>query len=216
MNINKLAGVIFISLASLIGAASASLITYSDRANFNLQGTIIFNSNFNDFGANFGFPGNPFTRGDVTYNSSDNLTWGSQTGYTTTETLIGNNWWTPIIGTIAANPEYRMFGFDIGTYNSSSISFNIFTNLSSYSFPNLTIANSAIGNLEFRGFVAIEGEYFTGFQIIADGGPGNLPGLTNVTLGSAANAVPEGGPSMSLLGIAITGLMCTKSKLKRK
>jgi len=182
--------------------AGASLTTYSSRPTFNAQGTIAYNSDFTDFGTGFGFPSGytlfaSFTRGDVTYRSQNNLTWGSGTGYTTTEPLIGNNYWTPILADIATGPQYSMFGFDIGTYNTSPITIEVFTSLGTYTYSSLTIANSALGLLEFRGFVASPGEYFTGFEISADYGSGNLPGITHVTLGDAA-AVPE--PSTFIAG----------------
>jgi hypothetical protein len=177
--------------------AGASLTTYTSRPSFNAQGTIVYNAVFTDFGTGFGFPGNSFTRGDVTYRSLENLTWGSSSGYTTTETLIGNNYWTPVLADIATGPQYGMFGFDIGTYNTSPITIEVYTSAGTYTYPSLTIADSASGLLEFRGFVASAGEYFTGFNITADNGHGNLPGITHVTLGNAG-VVPE--PSTFIAG----------------
>lgn len=190
-----------------VGSALASVTNYSSQAGFSAQGTIVFNSNFSDFGAGFGLPGDPFTRGDVTYRSTQNLTWGSGTGYTTTEPLIGNNFWTPILGDIATGPAYNMFGFDIGTYNKSPISIDVFTNVGAYSYPGLTIADSQAGLLEFLGFVASAGEFFTGFQITADNGPGNLPGITHVQVGHAdGGTIPEPATvSLILLGLAAAG-----------
>jgi hypothetical protein len=181
----------FLGLTVLMAVQTeASLVNYSSESSFDAQGTIVYDSFFNDFGTGFGFPGNPFTRGGVTYNSTQNLTWGDTTGYTTTQTLIGNNFWTPVLGTIASG--YSMFGFDIGTYNSSRITISISTSLGTYIYPSLTIANSQIGQLQFMGFVASPGEYFTGFDISADNGPGNLPGITDVKLGNTGtSAVPE-------------------------
>ncbi len=195
-----LAVLLFVS----IGQVQAGMLTLGSRSTFNSTGTIDFNSNFQDFGTGFGFPGNPFTRGDVTYNSFDNLTWGSSTPYTTTETLIGNNFWTPILGSVATDPKYDMFGFDIGTYGASPITIKIFTDSAVYVYPSLTIANSQIGDLEFRGFIATDGEFITNFEIIADFGPGNLPGITNVAVGHS-NVVPEPA-SMVIWGIGVLGM----------
>ncbi len=192
------------ALVVLIPASSfASVIVISNVVTFDAQGAIAYDSNFDDFGTGFGFPGDPFTRGDVTYHSLNNLTWGSGTGYTTTQPLIGNNYWTPILGDIAAGPQYDMFGFDIGESGGSLITLTVFTNLGSYVYPSQAIASSPAGLLDFWGFVAT-GEYFTGFDITADSGAGNLPGITNVELGHTGDApVPEPA-SLLLLGTGLT------------
>jgi hypothetical protein len=208
-------------LAALVvlipGSSFATVITVNNPATFNALGTIAYNSNFIDFGTGFGFLGDPFTRGDVTYHSTQNLTWGSSTPYTTTEPLIGNNYWTPILGDIATGPQYDMFGFDIGTYNSSPITLTVFTNLGSYVYPSQIIADSNAGLLEFRGFVA-SGEYFTGFDITADAGVGNLPGITNVKLGNTGIIpvpVPEPA-SLALFGAGLAGLAIFRRRRKAK
>lgn len=193
--------------------ARAIVTTYGSRADFTAQGTIDFNSGFTDFGIYFGFPGDPFTRGDVTYHSSQNLTWGSGTPYTTTEPLIGNNYWTPILGDIATGPKYDMFGFDIGTVGQSKITISVSTSLGTYTYPSLTIADSRDGLLQFKGFIASASEYFTGFNISADSGPGNLPGLTHVTLGHSGATVPDGGHTLVLLGL---GSVCLVILRRRK
>ena len=196
------------ALTALSTQGFGSVITYSSEAAFGAQGTLAYNSTFTDFGTGFGFPGDTFTRGDVKYHSANNLTWGSSTPYTKTETLIGNNFWTPILGDIATGPAYDMFGFLIGTFNPSPISIDIHTNVTTYSYPSLTIANSQVGLLEFRGFVASAGEYFTGFEIRADRGPGNLPGITHVQVGHSKKVptVPEpASVSLIVLGLAAVG-----------
>lgn len=204
-----------VGILSLPSLTLASVITYSNRAAFDAQGTIAFNSNFSDFGPGFSFPDDPFTRGDVTYRSTNNLIWGSDTPYTTTEPLIGNNFWTPVLGDIATGSQYDMFGFDIGTYNTSQITISVFTNMDSYIYPSLTIANSAAGLLEFKGFITSSGEYFTGFSLVADNGVFNLPGITNVSLGNAGGApVPEPA-SLLLLGSGMAGLLAWRRKQQR-
>ncbi len=185
-----------LGIFSLPSYSFASVSTFTDQSAFNSQGVIAFNSNFQDFGTGFGFPVNPFTRGGVTYTSGENITWGfnTPTPYNTTlQTLIGNNSSIPttlITGNIATG--YNMFGFNIGTYGTTPISITVNTNLSSYLFSGLSIANSGAGLLDYKGFIATSGEYFTGFKISADNVNPNLAGITNVSLGNVS-AVPVPG-----------------------
>ena len=191
----------------LPASSFASIVTYNTQSLFDAQGVMNFNSNFRDYGTGYGQPENHFTRGDVTYNSKENMTWGSSTAYTKTETLIGTNYWTPIVGSIATEPQYNMFGFDIGTWGKSPITINVSTNLKNYTYPSLSIADSLLGQLEFKGFIASSGEYFTGFSIVADlGSSYGLPGITNVALGHS-NGSPVPVPStMLLFASGIAGL----------
>jgi hypothetical protein len=182
----------------------AGLITYSDRATFNAQGTIAFNSNFDDFSSGFSYPGTPYTRGDVAYSSTENLVTGTGTGYAPIRNVMTNNWWSPVQGTIATGTtQYDLFGFDIGVLSRQDrISFSINTNLGSYNFPLLTIANGS-SSMDFFGFATTGlGEYFTGFELTAEFGNGSLPGVTDVALGVQAEAAPTPEPaSMALLAM---------------
>ncbi len=204
--------VAMLGIFSLPSQGSASVSTYSNQSAFNSQGVIAFDSTFNDFGTGFGHPGNPFTRGGVTYTSAQNLTWGSSTVYTTTtETLIGGNSAIPttlITGNIA--PGYSMFGFNIGTYGTSPISITVNTNLSSYLYSGLAIANSQASKLDYKGFIASSGEYFTGFKISADNANPNFAGITNVTVGNVS-AVPVPG-AVWLFASGLLGLGALRKK----
>ena len=91
-------------LAATATAASADVVLVTDRGAFNALGSIAHNSSFDDFGAGFNVPGDPFTRGDVTYASDMNITVGAGTefGIGSLRTLISNNYFTGLAGTIAA------------------------------------------------------------------------------------------------------------------
>jgi hypothetical protein len=216
---------------ALAGVAHASLTTYTNESLFQSAGTISFNSNFDDMPGYQSFPFSypsgfsfyqPFTRGDVTYQSTNNLVWANGSGYTNTRPLIGNNYWTPIDGTLNTAPQYNMFGFEIGTSTDSTITFHINTNLGTYTFGGQTIVRSndhfvgntfVPGSLEFRGWVAGSGEYITGFQVVADGGGGNLPGLTEVQVGhSGAQSAPDSGSTLGLFGVALAGMLYFRRK----
>ena len=213
--------VAILGVFSLPSQSSASVSTSNDRVAFKSQGFITFDSNFNDVndfpGTGFIYPGNPYTQGNVTYTSAENLTWGSSTTYTTTERLIGGDSEIPttlITGNIEAG--YNMFGFNIGTYGSTPISITVYTTTDmgtdgSYLYPGLIIANSQAGKLDYKGFIATTpGEYFTGFKIAADDAIPNLAGITNVAVGNVS-AVPVPG-AVWLFASGLLGLGALRKK----
>jgi len=207
---------VFGLVAGATGQARAGLILYPDRSTFNSAGTIAFNSNFNDFGSDFTSPGNPFTRGDVTYNSSDNLITGTATGYAPIVNLMTNNDWSPVTGTINPTPNYNLFGFDVGVLaRQDRITVDITTNLGTYDFPLLTLPDGS-QSLSFLGYGTTgPGEYFTGFTLTTENGSGSLPGLTNVAVGIQQNSPSAPEPS-AIVSASIAGLMCLGYAWRRR
>lgn len=207
----------YLSLGALLLCCSlpgtAGVVTYSSRATFNSQGTIAFNSNFDDFYAQqFTFPGDPFTRGDVTYTSGANLVVGSGGAYSIGDVraVMSYDNWSPITGDIStASSLYDLFGFDLAV-TSGTIDITVNTNLNSYLFSGLTVGDGN-PNFTFEGFQATGGEYFTGFSV-ASQGSGFLPGMTDVAVGTSvagAAAAPEPG-TFSILGLAVGALILRK------
>jgi PEP-CTERM motif len=200
-----------LALATYSVFASADVTTIDNRAAFNALGTIVHNSNFADFGSGFGFPGTPFTRGDVTYTSGQNLTVGAGTGYSigASQTVMSNNYWTPLNATVAGS--HNLLGFDAAV-TSGPVTITVTTNQSSYVFSGLTLGNGA-PDFTFKGFQATgAGEVFTGFRIDTVSS-GYLPGVTNVAVG----AVPEPETyAMMLAGIGLLGLMKRRASAKNK
>src|SRR3954451_3941426 len=177
----------YLSLGALLFCCSlpgtAGVVTYSSRATFNSQGTIVFNSNFDDFyGTPFTNPGDPFTRGDVTYTSGANLGVGAGSPYSigNARGVMSYNFWSPITGDIStASTLYDLFGLDVAV-TSGPINITVNTNLNSYIFSGLTVADGS-PTFTFEGFQATGGEYFTGFMISTQG-PGFLPGMIDVAV----------------------------------
>jgi len=152
------------------------------RSNFRYKGQWAFANSFEEFGPDFGFPGDPWTSRGVTYTSANNLIVGTGTGYAPMSNVICNNLWTPISGSIASG--YDMFGFDLGVLGVSSMAtLTVTTNLGTYSYLVERYPNWAHGKI-FVGFVAANaGEWFTGFSIASQYGPGSAPCLDEVTVG---------------------------------
>lgn len=211
MNIKKITCAV--ALASMAAAASAQVTLNTDRGSFDASGTFAYNSTFDDFGTGFGFPGDPYTRGDVTYASSNNLTVGSATPYSIggTSTVMSNNYWSPLIATVNASPMYTLLGFDAAV-TSGPVDITISTNTASYVFSGLSLATGATG-YTFLGFQATgASEYITGFRIDTIG-PGYLPGVTNVEVGNSVVPEPET-YAMMLAGIGLLGAIARRRQAK--
>lgn len=207
--IAKCVGVLVVLLGA--GQAQGSVVLYTNQAAFQGQGQITQTSNFNDFGPGFSFPGDPFSRGGVTYNSGSNLIVGPATFYAPVQNMMFYNGWTPLTGTLSG--QNNMFGFDAGVasfnFSNSLVNATIFTNQGSYSFNGLSLPIASTG-LGFLGFVANgNGEYITGFSLSTQNGPGWAAGMTNVQLGNT----PEPA-TIAVFGIMAAGALGLRRRLR--
>ena len=157
-----------------------------DRSTFNASGDITYNYGYEDFGTQFSFPGDPWTKDGVTYTTGANLVVGTSTGYNPVSNVFTYNNWTPVTGSIETVPEnFNMFAIDLAYLGRNDpIDVILSTNLGSYSFLDLSVPIVSSGQ-DFYGFIlTTSGEYFTGFSISSNGS-GSAPVIDNVTLGQA-------------------------------
>jgi hypothetical protein len=203
----------------------ATLATYNDRAVFNLQGSIVYNYGFEDFtGGIYYFPGDPWTSHGVTYTTTENLILAPSLVYGNTSNILVYNHWTPLMATIS--PDFNMFGFDIGLVNyinnAGPVNFQITTNLGTYNYNNLSIADTHTG-LDFFGFKAGFAEYFTGIRIDSTNDFGSAPALDNVTLGNRSGDPgfpPSSGPvpepsTFLLLSAGLIGVGFLRKRMRK-
>jgi hypothetical protein len=201
--------------AATTGQATAGLLVDTNSSTFNAAGTIVYNSNFNDFGSGFSFPGDPFTRGGVTYTSDQNLVTGTSTIYDPIVNLMTNNYWSPVSGTVDSSAQYNMFGFNLGVLDrQDQIQIEVDTNQNSYILPYQQYANGT-QSLSFLGFLTTApGEYITAFILTTQYGSGSLPGVTNVEVGYQG-AVPEPASIVSGSIAILVGLGYSFARRKR-
>jgi hypothetical protein len=192
------------------GLVRAELVTFRDRGAFTGRGVIAHANGFEGFGAGFSYPPSPWTAQGVTYPSPDNLVIGTATFHEPVSNVLAYNLWSPLTGVIEADAaRYDLFAIDLGYISKFTppvprglVDLFLFTNRGTYSFNGLVVPHVS-GGLEFYGFEASPGEYFTAFSFsdpLTNGGPV----IDNVTLGNSLH-VPEPA-TLALLGIGAAGL----------
>jgi hypothetical protein len=209
MRIQTKVATLAIALATLaVGAAKASVTEFTSNAAFDSAGTIVQTTNFDGYSTSTPVA-NPFSVGDLTFTSGDNVIVTPDSGYAVTRNLLAYNLWSPMSGTIDA-AGYDLFGFDLGMIGQTSdVTLTLTTNLGSYSLGPIATINASQG-LQFLGFETSAGEYFTGFTLSSAQGTGSAPGTTDFELGVA------GIPEPSAWALMILGFGCVGTALRSR
>lgn len=211
---SALASALALAVGAVASPAHAAVTFYGDEAAFTSAGTITQSFDFDSFPTNtFSFPGNPYTVGDVTFNSGNNIIVGAG-NYSTPRNAIAYNFWTPMTAAIAGTNS--LLGFNLTFSGSGAVDIVLNTNLDSYTFANV---QAPTGAFAFQGFAAGSGEYFTGLSVNALNGQGNLPMTTDYRLGTAdlTGAVPEPTTwAVMLIGFGAVGGAMRSAKRRRK
>jgi hypothetical protein len=200
-----------LSALLISGNAYSGVVQINSQVAFNALGTVTQNTNFDAYPAGWTTPSAPLTVGDLTFSagSGAHLIGGDQYGFSR-QNFTDNS----VQGvTIDIANSYNMLAVTAGNYWSSGQgTFNIVTNLSTYSFT-VDLLNITYG---FFGFHATNGEHIIAFN--NGGDPNQLAtGFTDVQLGNTASvsAVPVPA-AVWLFGSALTGLVGIGKRKKAK
>jgi hypothetical protein len=221
---NLTAVVAVLGAAVVVGAPAAHAgvnpVKYDDQPTFDALGTIDQKTNFDAFDpkANTS-PGNPYTVGVLTIKSDDNVVDGYQfPGSTASRNLIIND----------GPPPHGLSG-EIGGVGYNLFAFRIGDLLESQGFATITLYSDGGGSytagvtnpdvadgLDFHGFEAATGHYFTGFAIHGNGDYSAI-GLTDFEIGhtsggcivtsvACGGGVPEPMPwALMIMGLGAVG-----------
>ena len=223
-------------LFSISSMANANVIMNTDKESFESHGTLVYDYGFDDYSTNPDFlnlgymlPGDNWYSHGVTYTSENNLIGYRYTSPKAKMPLRTNGtpmmmqmdpvaYWnhvnsnSSLSGKIDESGKFTLFGFDAGyVQKDPPVDIEIMTNLNNYTFHGLLWPAT---RASFFGFVADQGEYFTGFALSVDNWRSVIC-LDNVKLGIPTDEVPEPG-TLFLLGTGLVGLVGAERKCRGK
>lgn len=206
----KLFAIALFSLAGFVGQAQADVVSIDTQSSFSALGSISQNTNFDAYVDEWTYPGSPFTVGSLTFVEGGRNLIGGSLGYSMSRNLLTDDYISGTTVNISGN--YNLFSLNAGNFiNASNTSFNVTTNLGSYSFDqNIGLAANG-GALTFVGFKASQGEFFTSVRVYGSG----ATGFTDVQIGSVS-AVPEPETyAMLFAGLGLIGAAVKRRKAKQ-
>lgn len=186
--------------ASSLAAQPGVMVTpdysiFDTRSEFAAVGTVDHLNGFEDVTNEpaHGLP-TPWTSLGVTYTSTVNAVLGPDAGFGVTSYVMSAEFGSPLTGQFAASDAYTMFGADVTVLiNKAAVDIVLYTNLGSYSFPNLDVPLGTAGRRFFGAKLSRAGEYLTGFSMTPRGSS-TIVALDDVAVGhvgGSANASPD-------------------------
>ncbi len=165
-----LAAALCAAVIAFAGPASANLnpTKYEDAVAFHALGVITQLTNFDSYvEGDITYIGDPYTVGQLTFTSTQNSVFGKHyPGYGNVRNALVNNILEPMNVAIGGS-GYNLFSFQIGDLvGDADVTLWIDTNLDSFGFGLGPYPSNE--GFKFYGFLAPDGQYFTGFHFSAN------------------------------------------------
>ena len=183
--------------------------SFDTRTDFTGAGVVDQLNTFDEFTGGLVYEqSTPWTTQGVSYTSGHNIVLGPGVGLGVTSNSISADYGAPVMGQLASDDAFTLFGADVTIYGSKvPVGLVISTNLGSYTLANLDVPLATSGRRFVGVVLSRAGEYLTGFRFTPAAGAAAVL-LDNVAVGHVAvrNSDPDvvaGEPYVGLEGSVV-------------